>query len=137
MNEIEILIAEYRFTGRLERDQAPRACALFEARLPYDAELTHGRWSGEAGWIPLGGPTFSLAPDVTISTPRPGQILLYGGDLSEPEILVPYGVTRFACVDGPLAGSHFLTINEGLEELAAVGRALLTRGAHTIRFARI
>jgi hypothetical protein len=137
MSTVEILIGEHRFAGRLERDQAPRACALFEARLPYAAELTHGRWSGEAGWIPIGGPGFSVAPDVTTSTPRPGQILLSGGDLSEPEILVPYGVSRFACVDGPLAGSHFLTIDHDLDRLAEVGRALLIRGAHAIRFARI
>ena len=65
--------------------------------------------------------------------PRPGQILLYAGDLSEPELLVPYGVARFACVDGALAGNPVLTIGDRLERLAELGREILWGGAKDLR----
>ena len=134
MNDIEITIGEQRFTGRLEFANAPRACALFTARLPYVTQLVHARWSGEDCWIPTGDPVSDLGQDPVTGTPRPGQILYYGGGAGEPEILVPYGVTRFACNAGPLAGSHFLTIDDGLDRLETVGRAILWSGAQPIRF---
>jgi len=137
MSDVEILIGEQRFTGRLELATAPRACALFAARLPYAAQLIHARWSGEACWMPTGDPESDLGQDATTAAPQPGQLLYYGGGAGEPEILVPYGVTRFACNAGALAGSHFLTIGEGLDRLEAVGREILRGGAQPIRFALI
>ena len=135
MSGVDIRIGEQRFMGRLEWEGAPTACAVFIARLPYVAQLIHARWSGEACWIPTGDPVTDLGQDVRTSTPRPGQILYYGGGAGEPEVLVPYGVTRFACTAGSLAGSHFLTISEGLNRLEAVGREVLRGGAQPIRFA--
>jgi hypothetical protein len=135
MSEIKMRIGDQRFRGRLERATAPRACALFLARLPYAAHLIHARWSGEACWIPIGGPVSDLGQDLTTHTPRPGQVLYYAGGAGEPEILVPYGVTRFACTAGPLAGGHVLTIVEGLDRLATVGREILLGGAQPIGFA--
>lgn len=137
MSDVEILIGAQRFAGRLELAAAPRACALFTARLPYVTQLIHARWSGEACWIPTGDPVSDLRQDVTTSQPQPGQILYYGGGTGEPEVLVPYGVTRFACTAGSLAGSHFLTIGQGLERLETVGREILLGGAKPIRFALI
>ena len=134
MSQVEILIGAQRFVGRLELATAPRACALFLARLPYGAQLIHGRWSGEACWIATGDPVTDLGADPVTSTPRPGQLLYYGGGLGEPEILVPYGVTRFGCNAGPIAGSPFLTIDEGLDRLAAMGRETLISGAQPIAF---
>jgi hypothetical protein len=137
MSDVEIVIGDQRFTGRLERATAPRACALFIARLPYAAQLIHARWSGEACWIPTGDPRLDFGGDLMTGAPQPGQVLYYGGGEGEPEILLPYGVTRFACTAGPLVGSHFLTIVDGLDRLDAVGRAILIGGAQPIRFALV
>jgi len=137
MSDVEILIGGRRFVARLEFATAPRACALFTARLPYAAQLIHGRWSGEACWIPTGDPPSDLTGDATTDAPRPGQVLYYGGGLSEPEILVPYGETRFACRAGRLAGSHFLTITGGLDRLQAAGREIHLGGGQPIRFAAL
>jgi hypothetical protein len=35
-----------------------------------------------------------------------GEILLYAGPISEPEMLIPYGPGAFACRAGALAGNH-------------------------------
>ena len=69
------------------------------------------------------------------STPRPGEILWYSGDVSETEVLFPYGDVAFACRAGALAGNHFLTIVEGTEQLRELGRRVLYEGAHDIHFA--
>ena len=45
-----------------------------------------------------------------------------------------YGAVRFASKVGQLAGNHFITITDGLENLATLGRSVLWHGAHTIRF---
>jgi hypothetical protein len=68
------------------------------------------------------------------SYPAPGQIIFYPGGISEAEILIAYGGVRFASRAGQLAGNHFLTITEGLEELAEVGRKTLWEGAKSIVF---
>ena len=54
--------------------------------------------------------------------------------MSEVEILIPYGPTRFACKAGQLAGNHFLTILNGNKELEAIGERVLWEGAMPVRF---
>ena len=49
--------------------------------------------------------------------PSPGQMLLFGGNLSEPELLIPYGPSRFASKAGLLAGNPVLTIEDRLTRL--------------------
>ncbi len=68
------------------------------------------------------------------SHPAPGQILFYPGGYSETEILFPYVATCFASKMGQLAGNHFLTIIEGQEKLAEVGKLVLWHGAQDILF---
>ena len=126
-------IGEQCFPARLESALAPRTCARFAATLPYTASLIQARWSGQAGWIPTGEPITPWPDENVLSAPAPGQVLYYAGGLSEPEILVPYGVTRFACKDGPLRGNHFLTIEAETDRLAELGEALLWKGAHAFR----
>ena len=124
------------FRGRLERAAAPLTCAAFEALLPYADQLVHARWSGEACWVPMGALDLALGRENATAEPRPGQILLHPAGISETEILVPYGAVRFASVAGPLAGNHFLTLEDDLERLATVGRGTLQHGAAPIRFER-
>ena len=131
---ITITAGTLRFTARLETERAPRTCAAFRALMPFRNTLVQARWSGEAGWIPLGEFEFGVQAENQLSEPEPGQILLYPGGYSETEILFPYGMTRFASKLGPLAGNHFLTITEGAEQFDALGKRLLREGTQEITF---
>ncbi len=134
MPHLHLTIASYHFTARLETEAAPATCAAFSRLLPYRQKLIHARWSGEACWVPLGDFKLEVGFENHTSYPAPGQILFYPGGYSETEILVPYGPTRFASKLGQLAGNHFLTIVEGREALAEVGRLVLWQGAQDILF---
>ena len=68
------------------------------------------------------------------SYPAPGQFLLYPGGISETEILLAYGGVQFASKMGQLAGNHFLTVVEGMENLVALGKMVLWKGAQDIEF---
>ena len=64
----------------------------------------------------------------------PGQILLYPGGISETEIILAYGGVDFSSKMGQLAGSHFIMIDSGFENLRALGERVLWRGAQRVRF---
>jgi len=66
------------------------------------------------------------------SHPAPGMLLLYPGGISETELLFPYGSTMFSSKVGQLAGNHFATVTEGLEQLPEIGRLTLWEGAQAI-----
>jgi hypothetical protein len=86
-------------------------------------------------WSPLGSAWprgLILAPENATQHPRPGEILLYAGELSEPELLIPYGACRFACKDGALAGNPVLLIEQDLARLAVMGAGTLRHGAQQI-----
>ena len=133
-SNIRITVGELVFSARLEEQSAPATCAAFLKLLPYHQKIIQARWSGEAAWIPLGDFKFGVDWENAISYPSPGEILLYPGGLSETEILLPYGHCSFASKAGALAGNHFLTIIEGGDQLAALGRLVLWQGAQDIVF---
>jgi len=134
MSDIRITAGPFTFTARLERALAPRTCERFAAMLPYRERIIHVRWSGEACWIPLGGLDLGLGHENATSYPAPGQILLHPGGVSETEILLAYGAVRFASRVGQLAGNHFLTIVDGLDQLRPLGELTLWQGAQPIAF---
>jgi hypothetical protein len=124
------------FPVRLERDLAPASCARLRAMAPLGIDLIHARWSGEACWAPLAPawPAELLLPqENATANPAPGQILLYAGPLSEPELLVPYGPTRFACSAGALVGNPVMTVEDRLGRLEELGRQILWGGAMKLR----
>lgn len=129
-----MMIGDRVLTGTLEEARAPATCAAFLALLPMRASLLQARWSGEAAWVPLGDLTVGIGPENEMHRPRPGQVLLYPVDVSETEILIPYGLTAFACKSGPLVGNHFLTLDDGEVDLAEIGRRVLWEGAQDIAF---
>ena len=128
---LTLSIGAERFTARLRRDLAPRSCECLLGLLPYSRKLIHARWSGEALWSPLGEafPIRSLlSPESPKHQPVAGEILLYAGKVSEPELLIPYGASRFACKDGPLEGNPVLSIEDRLECIAELGHEVLWNG---------
>ncbi len=135
MERIRITAGPFTFGARFEDANAPYSCAAFRQVLPYRQRIIHVRWSGEACWIPLGDYDFGLGFENATSYPAPGQILLYPGGISETEILLGYGAVQFASKAGQLAGNHFLTIDEGLENLTPLGKMVLWNGAQDIEFA--
>lgn len=137
MKLLRITVGPFVYKARMETEAAPLTCTAFEKLLPWKNKLIHARWSGEAGWIPLGD--FKLGVDYENHTSHPsrGDILFYPGGLSETEILFPYGSARFAAKVGQLAANHFLTIIEGQEQLPEMGRMILWEGAQDILFEAI
>lgn len=134
MSDLRVTAGPFTFLARLERALAPRTCERFAAMLPYRERIIHVRWSGEACWIPLGVLDLGLGYENATSYPAPGQILLHPGGISETEILMAYGAVRFASKIGQLAGNHFLTIIDGLDQLRPLGELTLWQGAQPIAF---
>jgi hypothetical protein len=134
MTDIRITAGPFAFTARFEKVLAPRTCERFAALLPYRERIIHVRWSGEACWIPLGDFAFGVGYENATSYPAPGQILLHPGGVSETEILLAYGAVRFASKVGQLAGNHFMTITDGLDQLRPLGELTLWQGAQPIAF---
>jgi hypothetical protein len=131
---IRIEAGSFTFMAKLLTEEAPRTCAKFRTLLPYRQRIIHVRWSGEACWIPLGDLNLGLDYENQTSYPAPGEMILYPGGLSETEFLIAYGAVRFASKVGQLAGSHFLTVTEGKENLRALGVHVLWNGAQDIVF---
>ena len=134
MTRLVVTAGPFTFDARLEEERAPQTCAAFRRVMPYAGQLVHVRWSGEGVWIPLGDTDFGVGYENHTSFPAPGQIILYPGGISETEILLAYGGVHFKSRMGQLAGNHFITLTSGLENLMALGNAILWAGAHDIRF---
>ena len=113
---------------------APLTAEAFRKLLPYRQKLIHVRWSGEAGWIPLGGFELGVGFENHTSHPSVGDVLFYPGGYSETELLIAYGACSFASRMGPLAGNHFMSIVDGKEQLRELGRRLLWEGAQEVLF---
>ncbi len=134
MEKVRITAGPHRFNARFETEAAPKTVAKFKTLMPYRERIIHVRWSGESCWIPLGDLDLGLSYENHTSYPAPGQILLYPGGISETEILFPYGSVQFASKVGQLAGNHFLTVIDNLENLATLGKMTLWEGAQDILF---
>ena len=133
MTKLRITAGPYEFEAQAE-EQAPTTLARFVSLLPYRQQIIHVRWSGEGCWIPLGEFDFGLGYENPTSHPAPGEIILYPGGISETEILLAYGAVSFSSKVGQLAGNHFLTITKGRENLTALGKLTLWKGAQDILF---
>ncbi|CAN5316085.1 DUF3830 family protein [soil metagenome] len=134
MTMLTITAGPFTFKARLEEELAPATCAAFKALLPYEERVIHVRWSGEGVWIPMGDADFDLPWENATRHPAPGEFIFYPKGVSETEILLAYGGVAFSSKAGPLAGNHFLTIVEGLENVRPLGKLTLWEGAQPIRF---
>ena len=136
MSLIRIVAAGQTFIAETHPG-APATVSAFMALLPYREMLIHVRWSGQGVWIPLGD--FKLGVDFENHTSHPsvGDVLFYPGGYSETEIILAYGSCSFSSKVGQLAGNHFLTIVEGREQLAELGRKVLWEGAQKVIFEKV
>ncbi len=131
MADLKITVGELEFTARWE-PAAPRTRDALRAWLPIRSKLIHCKWSGESTWIPFGEERPDVGFENHTSHPAPGDVLIYIGDISECEILFPYGACSFSSRVGQLAGNHFATLTSGHEHLAEMGRRVLWEGAQEI-----
>lgn len=136
MSSLRITVGTLRFGARWE-EAAPRTRDALRPILPLAGKLVQARWSGEAAWVPMGERALVLDPENATSHPAPGELLLYGGTLSETEILFPYGATLFASKMGQLAGNHFATVVDGRDQLRELGRRVLWDGAQDVRIEEV
>ena len=134
MGDLRISVGDLNFSARWEADAARTREAL-RAWLPIHSQLIHCRWSGESTWIPFGDKRPEVGYENATSHPAPGDLLIYVGEISECEILFPYGACSFSSKVGQLAGNHFATLipDEGWRDrLREVGRRVLWQGAQDI-----
>lgn len=134
MSQLIVRAGDFRFTARFEEALAPKTCAAFRRAMPFTSQMVHVRWSGEGVWLPLGDLNFGVGYENHTSYPSPGQIILYPGGISETEILLAYGGVHFASKVGQLAGNHFITLTSNLEDLPALGKTVLYKGAQKVVF---
>ena len=137
MTSLLITAGPFKFQARFETELAPKTCAIFRRLLPYEQRVIHVRWSGEAVWIPLGEADLGVPAENQTSYPAPGQMLLYPGGISETEIRLGYGGVCFGSKMGQLAGNHFITLTSNLENLPALGKTVLWKGAQKVRFEEV
>lgn len=131
---IDINAGPFAMVARLEEELAPATCALFRSFLPWSEKLIHVRWSGEGLWIPMGEKAYDLPWENHTCYPQPGRFIFYPGGVSETEVLLAYGEVRFSSKFGQLPGNQFLSVIEGGDKLAELGRSVLWNGAQPVSF---
>jgi len=135
VSDLTIRVGDSTFSARWEA-AAPLTRAALEQWLPIRSRLIHCKWSGESTWIPFGDQRPDVGFENHTSHPAPGDLLIYTGEISECEILFPYGACSFNSRVGQLAGNHFATLvpDDGwLDRLREVGRRVLWEGAQEIK----
>ena len=60
MNQLVIRAGDFTFEACFEGQLAPKTCAAFRRAMPFESQMVHVRWSGEAVWLPLGDLDFGV-----------------------------------------------------------------------------
>ncbi len=134
---VTMVAGGFSFELRLEDERAPETVRAFRRMLPLVSKIIHVRWSGQAGWVPMGELDLAIEAENATSYPHPGELILYPGGVSETELLIAYGYVNFASKAGQLAGNHFASVVSGGDQLEELGERLLWQGAQDISFTEI
>jgi hypothetical protein len=136
---LKITVGNLVFQAQLEVADAPHTAEGILKLLPISGKLVQAPWCGEAGSLDMSESGFDLGNSEHESFenhtthPSPGNLLIYPGGFSDPEILFAYGPAIFARRFGNLAGNHFATVTSGGERFKELGRLLQWEGAQEIR----
>ena len=90
MTQLSIKAGPFEFKARMEEEKAPKTCEAFLKLLPFQNQIVHCRWSGEAVWIPMGDFKTGIDFENHTSHPSRGDVILYPGGFSETEILLAW-----------------------------------------------
>ena len=130
------------FTVGLLEDEAPKTCRIIWERLPFTYLFHQSICSGHA--------IVTLPPDLTVPRENQRTVGIYPGTLcflvkDEPlrvpdEIYISYGpyfVSRCAYIDFQQPVNVFAMVESGQEDLMAIGKRILMKGAEHVTFSRI
>ena len=134
---LEIVAAGFTFRARFEEADAPATVAAFRAILPFEDRIIHCRWSGESNWIPWGDRELGIGAGERDLLPGARASSCSSRAASaRPSCCSRTATAPSRSKAGALAGNHFATVVEGLEQLAELGRLTLWEGAQAIAFRR-
>ena len=132
-----VTCGDLELTLRAESALAPGAVDALNGILPLSGTVRHGKWSGEAFWLPLDAPIDTPLENLT-SYPAAGDVLLYRGDpAGVPELLFTYGAAHFRGKTGSMSAIHVLTAISGLETLREIGRRTDWHGGQPLTIERL
>ncbi len=126
------------FLARLLEEEAPKTCRAIRAHLPFEYTFYQSVVSGQA--------LVTLPSDLTVGRENQRVANTPAGTLAflvrdEPilvpdEIYIAYGIfiSRGLTIDASQPVNVFAHIEEGLDELAMVGRRVVMEGAEIVRF---
>ena len=117
---------------------APKTCATLKSRLPFEYRFQQSIVSGQA--------MVAIPPDLTVERENqrvagipPGALSFLVRDepvLVPDEIYIAYGIfiSRGLTIDAKQPVNVFAQIDEGLEDLKAIGARIIHHGSEMVRF---
>ncbi len=137
ISQLQIKTKDLAFIARWETGKAPKTCTAMKELLPFWGKLLQARWGGDSAWIDIDHLPLDIEFENHTSFPSKGELIVYPGFISMKEIMISYGPTAFSSKVGRLAGNHFATIVQGLDNLEEMGRRVAWEGAQDIEFTTI
>ena len=103
--------------------------SLFDQSSFMSGKLYHAKWSGFGIWMPLPNKlNYPTIGDFAHHC-KPGDILMYDGKESEPELFIAYNVAAFSSVCGPLSAFIIGNLHNHIAEINNIGKSILETGA--------
>ncbi len=127
---MRMIIDRTNFEVELHEEAAPKTCKALLRLLPFQGEVLHARWCGEAIFIPIDEMPLLELENQTVY-PSKGELIYYPGMESIKEILIAYGACHMWSRIGPLPSNHFATIKE-VDRLAQIGRRIHREGVKRV-----
>lgn len=138
--QIAVSVDGAQATFRLLDEYAPRSADAVWQSLPLEAELRHGKLSGEACFLDVAaGPMIGLPgdPELPVTSIYKGYLVLtVHPELGHAELLISYGVAEYRWPTGRRYVTPVGKTDDG-EALFAVLRRMFSEGAKTVELRRV